>query len=94
MSYTVEQAAQLADDWRCAIDLIVSREKSEEHPFGVRLRPYGKDSPQKKMIWGIGATVEEAFNDAISEAQAQRLRALDYAWRPWESVRIAVDIPF
>lgn len=67
------------------IEVLGLIEDSQLVQVGVRLRPYGKRAPRDVMVWGSGISVEEAMENAIDAAQADKTMPLDWAYRPWDT---------
>lgn len=76
-----------ATEARCNVDLLCDPAGMDTWNIGVRLRPWKNSRGGGDMILGVGDTVKEALENAVSKARNGRWETLDWAKRPWASQR-------
>ena len=72
---------------KCNVDILVADAPMGTAPtVGVRIRPWDKDN-KNLMILGAGDTLQKALDAALVKARQGRWEALDWAARPWDTVK-------
>lgn len=67
-----------------AVELLVGLDSEQRQRYGVRLRTFGKQLPQNRMIMAAGATFSEALCEAVEKAEQRRWENLVWSARPWD----------
>lgn len=67
-----------------AVELLVGLDADQKQRYGVRLRTFGKQLPQNRMIIAAGATFQEALIEAVEKAEQRRWESLVWSARPWD----------
>jgi hypothetical protein len=67
-----------------AVELLVGLDLEQKQRYGVRLRTFGKQLPQNRMIIAAGNTFSEALCEAVEKAEQRRWEHLVWSARPWD----------
>lgn len=67
-----------------AVELLVGVDAEQIQRYGIRLRTFGKQLPQNRMIIAAGATFQEALIEAVEKAEQRRWENLVWSSRPWD----------
>lgn len=67
-----------------AVELLVGLDIEQKQRYGVRLRTFGKQLPQNRMIMAAGNTFSEALCEAVEKAEQRRWENLVWSARPWD----------
>lgn len=67
-----------------AVELLVGLDADQQQRYGIRLRTFGKQLPQNRMIMAAGATFSEALCEAVEKAEQRRWENLVWSARPWD----------